>query len=228
MKAILLCAGKGTRLRPFTEATPKCLMPIKNKPLLGYWLDDLDIAGVDSFLINTHHLRDQVEKYIFSHRLKTKITTVYENKLLGTAGTLIKNIKFYDNEDGLLIHADNLCEEKISNLINAHKQRPKNCLITLISFRTHKPSTCGILEVDKNNIVRTIHEKVENPPGNLANGAVYILSKEVYPIIEKKYKHAVDFTLEILKNFEGQIYSYETTNRFVDIGSVENYMSVSN
>ena len=117
MKAILLCAGKGTRLRPFTEATPKCLMPIKNKPLLGYWLDDLDIAGVDSFLINTHHLRDQVEKYIFSHRLKTKITTVYENKLLGTAGTLIKNIKFYDNEDGLLIHADNLCEEKISNLM---------------------------------------------------------------------------------------------------------------
>ena len=57
MKAILLCAGKGTRLRPLTDNTPKCLMPINNKPLLDYWLHDLDLAGIDSYLINTHHLR---------------------------------------------------------------------------------------------------------------------------------------------------------------------------
>ena len=226
MKAILLCAGKGTRLRPLTDNTPKCLMPINNKPLLDYWLHDLDLAGIDSYLINTHHLRKKLEKYLFSHRLKGKIKTVYENQLLGTAGTLIKNIKFFDNEDGLLIHADNLCEEKISNLINAHKERQKNCLITLISFRTNTPSTCGILEVDENNIVTAIHEKVKNPHGNLANGAVYILSKEIYPIIEKKYKDAFDFTLEILKNFEGQIFSYETNQKFIDIGTIDNYKSV--
>ena len=55
---------------------------------------------------------------------------------------------------------------------------------------------------------------------------MYILSKEIYPIIEKKYKDAFDFTLEILKNFEGQIFSYETNQKFIDIGTIDNYKSV--
>ena len=64
MKAILLCAGKGLRLRPYTNNIPKCLMPIKGKPLLEIWLEKLFSAGITNILINAHYLSDQVDNFI--------------------------------------------------------------------------------------------------------------------------------------------------------------------
>ena len=67
MKAILLCAGKGTRLRPLTDNTPKCLMPINNKPLLDYWLHDLDLAGIDSLPNQYSSFKEKTRKiFIFT------------------------------------------------------------------------------------------------------------------------------------------------------------------
>ena len=94
-KAILLAAGLGTRLRPITENTPKCLVEIAEKPLLRYWIDYLDSINCESVLINTHYLSDQVEKYVNQiSNIKMEIKLVYEKELLGTAGTLIKNFDF--------------------------------------------------------------------------------------------------------------------------------------
>ena len=64
MKAILLAAGLGTRLRPITDNVPKCLVPINGKPLLGYWLDSLAKAGVGPILINLHHHSDKVIDFV--------------------------------------------------------------------------------------------------------------------------------------------------------------------
>ena len=61
MRAILLAAGLGTRLRPITDKIPKCLVPINGKPLIDYWLEQLTKAGIEKFLINTHYLHEKVE-----------------------------------------------------------------------------------------------------------------------------------------------------------------------
>lgn len=100
MKAILLAAGFGTRLRPLTNAIPKCLVPIKGKPLLQIWIERLTGSGIGPFLINTHYLAEQVNALIGSSPFKDKVTLVHENKLLGTAGTLIDNLDFFPGETG--------------------------------------------------------------------------------------------------------------------------------
>ena len=64
MKTILLAAGLGTRLRPLTENIPKCLVPIKGKPLLQIWIENLHAAGISNFLINTHYLYDKVNLFL--------------------------------------------------------------------------------------------------------------------------------------------------------------------
>jgi mannose-1-phosphate guanylyltransferase len=107
MRAILLAAGLGTRLRPLTGQIPMCLVPIKGKPLLERWLESLTKAGVGPFLINTHYLAAQVEEFIESSSYKDQVTLVHEHMLRGTAGTLIANLDFFQGEDGFLIHADN-------------------------------------------------------------------------------------------------------------------------
>ena len=94
MKALLLAAGYGNRLRPLTNQVPKCLVPIKGKPLLGIWLESLTKAGIGPFLINTHYLAEQVYTFITSTHYKDIVNLVHESELQGTAGTLIANLDF--------------------------------------------------------------------------------------------------------------------------------------
>ncbi|NEO82892.1 MAG: nucleotidyltransferase family protein [Spirulina sp. SIO3F2] len=223
MRAILLAAGYGTRLRPLTDSIPKCLVPINGKPLLEIWLDRLSSAGFDSFLINTHYLSEQVEDFVNHCPYKEQIETVFESILLGTGGTLIRNLGFFQNHDGLLVHADNYCLANINNFVNAHFERPASCLMTMMSFRTETPSSCGILELDENSVVMEFHEKVKSPPGNLANGAIYMLSPELLSLIGNEMSLAKDFSTDIVPRLMGRIFSYETSDLFLDIGTPESY-----
>lgn len=222
MKVILLAAGFGTRLRPITNVIPKCLVPIKGKPLLQIWLENLTNAGLNSFLINTHYLHSEVEKFVFNSEFNSFCSLVYEEELLGTAGTIINNLDFADNEDLLVIHADNYCLQDMKTFIYAHNSRPNGCLMTMMTFRTDNPSSCGIVEIDEHNIVNRFFEKVDNPPSNLANGAVYILTKEFLTEIKGR-SDVIDFSTQVIPNYLGKIYSFETNKIFLDIGTLDSY-----
>ena len=128
MNAIILAAGYGKRLKPLTNKIPKCLVKIRGRVLLNIWLEKLSIIGVDKVLINTHYLADQVEDFIKTSKFQKKVEIVYEKELLGTAGTLNANINFFENKDGILLHADNYCVDDLTSLLQAHKYRPKECL----------------------------------------------------------------------------------------------------
>ena len=223
MRAILLAAGLGTRLRPLTYTTPKCLVPIKGQPLLDIWLKRLTHAGIGPFLINTHHLAGQVEKFIEASDYGDRVRLVNEDELKGTAGTLIANLDFFLGADGMLIHADNYCLADLAAFEMAHLNRPQGCVMTMMTFRTNSPSSCGIVELDHRGVVTGFHEKVAKPPGNLANGAVYILSADLILQLNTELRMVKDISTEVLPRFIGQIYTYETSAVFLDVGMPETY-----
>ena len=223
MRAILLAAGFGTRLRPMTDSTPKCLVPINGKPLLQIWLERLTADGIGPFLVNTHYLSEQVEQFIKESEFRDQVEIVYEPKLLGTGGTLIKNIEFFQGKDGLLIHADNYCLADFNAFIVAHENRPNICKMTMMTFLTDDPSSCGIVEIDEEGIVIGFREKVEQPPSNFANGAIYILSHDLIELVASKFNKILDISIELLPNLIHEIYTYETKNIFMDIGTIRNY-----
>jgi len=224
MRAILLAAGFGTRLRPLTDKIPKCLVPIKDQPLLDIWLKNLTRAGIGPFVVNTHYLAEKVSTFIQSSPYADQVTLVHEPRLLGTAGTLIANLDFLGGEDGLLIHADNYCRQDFRPFLTAHRKRPVECEMTMMTFRTDNPSACGVVELNARGVVVGFHEKVESPPGNLANGAVYILSTDFLKTLATEFRDATDFSTEILPRFVGKIFSYETSEAFLDIGTPESYL----
>jgi mannose-1-phosphate guanylyltransferase len=227
MKVILLAAGLGTRLRPLTDSTPKCLMPIKGVPLLEIWLQRLEDAGLGPYLINTHYLHEQVESYVRKSKYKKKISLSYEPNLLGTAATLIANLSFYKNEDGILIHADNYCLEDFRSFVSAHRDRPSGCIMTMMTFRTTTPESCGITEIDRQGVLTEFHEKVINPPGNLANGAIYALSPELMELLKTEYSTARDNSTEIIPRLVAKIYTFETVKPLIDIGTIKAYQEVN-
>lgn len=223
MRAILLAAGLGTRLRPLTNTVPKCLVPIRGEPLLGIWLRRLTHAGIGPFLVNTHYLPDRVREFVAASPFQDQVTLAHEETLLGTAGTLLANLDFFQGQDGLLIHADNFCLADFTAFAAAHASRPQGCALTVMTFQTTTPSTCGIVELDEHGLITGFHEKAANPPGNLANGAVYILSPAFQEAIRRDFFQAADFSTEVLPHFLGRAAAHETKAPFVDVGTPEAY-----
>ena len=146
IRALLLAAGLGTRLRPLTFDIPKCLVKVSDKTMLEEWIDKLVSLGTEKIIINTHYKAEKVESFLKTQKNKTKIYQFNEVNLLGTAGTLIANKEIFKNSTGLLIHVDNYTEIKLKDLLKAHLNRPKNCLLTMLTFKTNDPQNCGIVK----------------------------------------------------------------------------------
>ncbi len=222
LRALLLAAGLGTRLRPLTLTTPKCLIEIGGTPLLGHWLQQLETIGCDATLVNTHYLKDQVDAFLNSWlKNAMSLEAVHETKLLGTAGTLLANKDFFKDSTGLLIHADNATNADLTAFLSAHRNKPSHCLLTMLTFNSKKPSQCGIVEKDSEGIVQAFHEKVKEPPGNCANGALYLFDSPFLEWLQKLGPEINDFSTEILPRLIGRINTWHTNSPFIDIGTIE-------
>jgi len=220
LRALLLAAGLGTRLRPLTEKVPKCLVPIRGKPLLGYWLDILGRADVERVLVNTHHLPQPVRDFVARSPWATRVELVHEPALLGTGGTIVANRGFFGRAPFIVAHADNLSRFDARAFIARHMARPRGVAITMMTFRTDAPQSCGIVQVDAEGKVVAFHEKVANPPGDQANGAVYIFEPEVLDFLASLGKPVIDLSTEVIPRFLGRIATYPNTLYHRDIGSL--------
>jgi len=222
LRALLLAAGLGTRLRPITLHTPKCLVPVAGEPLLGRWLRQLEAAGCEAVLINTHYLSDQVVAFVQERPSSAMgVQTIHEPELLGTAGTLLANRAFFEGATGLLIHSDNAMAGDLQGLLVAHAARPMHCLLTMLTFCTDQPRSCGIVATDGQGVVTAFHEKVADPPGNCANGALYAFDAPFLERLAGMTPQPSDFSTEVIPNLMGRIQSWHTGQPYLDIGTPE-------
>src|SRR6185437_11980477 len=221
MRALLLAAGMGLRLLPITATTAKCMVEINGRPLLDYWLELLFHGGVERVLVNTHWLEHQVIGFVRASRWAARVDLVHEEELLGTGGTVLANRGWFAGQPFVVAHADNLTDFDVRGFIEAHRGRPHGHAVTMLGFRTDAPRSCGILEVDDRGTVTAFHEKVDDPPGNLANGAVYLFEPEVVEAIASFGRPVVDLSTEIIPRFIGRIICVETHGYHRDIGTPE-------
>jgi len=221
VRALLLAAGKGTRLGTLTKDWPKCLMPIGKRPLLEYWLETLHSLGINKVLVNLHHHSEKVQEFLDRPRFKHWITYIYEPILLGTAGTLLANHTFFKDCTTLLIHADNWCQCDFFDFLNSHlSKNQKKLPITMMTFDSPNPKSCGIVETNEQGVVVSFHEKVNQPLGSLANGAVYLLEPTILRWLSANPKIS-DFSKEVLPHFMEKIATWENKGIHRDIGSLK-------
>jgi mannose-1-phosphate guanylyltransferase len=224
MRALLLAAGLGTRLKPLTNYLPKCLIPIHGRPLLDYWLESLITHGVNEILINTHYFSSLVVDYVQRSSWAHNVSMVHEDELLGTGGTILANRDFFKDEPFLVAHADNLTIFHPLLFFKRHSERPREADMTMMVFETADPKSCGIVDLDEQGVVTSFHEKVELPPGNLANAAVYILEPAVLDFMASLGKAEIDFSTEVIPHFMGRIQTHRNAAYHRDIGTVASWM----
>ena len=149
------------------------------------------------------------------------VQTVHEPELLGTAGTLLANQEVFMGGTGLLIHADNAMAGGLGDFLAAHLKRQDCCLLTMLTFNTNTPSSCGIVEIDNQQVVQAFHEKVVEPPGNRANGALYAFEQNFLDHLNLMNPIPSDFSTEVIPKLHGRIQTWHTNHPYLDIGTPE-------
>jgi mannose-1-phosphate guanylyltransferase len=176
--------------------------------------------AIERILVNTHYLAEQVVAFVKESEGADRVDLVFEPTLLGTGGTLLKNKEWIGHKPVLVAHADNLTLFNISDFMVTHQQRPTDCSITMMTFDTDEPQTCGIVEEIDQVVVR-FHEKVSNPPGSRANAAVYIFEPDVIDFIESIGTERVDISTQVLPHYLGRIATYHNSVYHRDIGTLK-------
>lgn len=223
MDAILLAAGFGKRLRPLTNRVPKCMVSIGGITLVDIWIYFLIKNNFKNIIINTHWLHKKVERHLKNHKFKNYIKISYEKKILGTARTIKKNLKFLKSKNNILIaHADNLAIFNFKNFLKSHQRKDKKLFASILAFRTDTPETCGIMRINNKKILKEFHEKKKENFGNLANGAIYLMDKKAIDLIKKNTnKNNNDLSKNIIPQFIDRANIYETTGYIRDIGNLK-------
>jgi mannose-1-phosphate guanylyltransferase len=225
VKAFLLAAGEGRRLRPLTENVPKCLIPIRGTPLMALWLALLERHGVTEVLINLHYAHDRVVDFLRAHQTSVAVRTTHERQLLGSAGTVLANRRFVEGEDRFLIlYADNQTNVDLRRMIQFHDQRTDP--ITIGVAPTDRPWEKGTVVVDDDGHVLAFEEKAAQPRSNLANTGIYVTNQEIFDYMPAPTDGSVlDFGHHVLPRMVPRLGAYRINEYLIDIGTLDNYQS---
>ena len=185
MKGVLLSGGTGSRLRPITHTGPKQLVPIANKPVLEYAIEDFKEAGITEIgLILGHKGRDEIQGLLGDgSNYGVEITYIVQGNPLGLAHAAGCARDFVGDDDFVMYLGDNILKQGITDLVTSFESGDYDAGIAL--QEVENPSQFGIADVDDEGNVTQLIEKPDDPPTNLALIGMYVFSPAVFDAIDR-------------------------------------------
>jgi len=231
LKGIILHGGHGTRLRPLTDTGPKQLLPISNKPMSQYALEDLRETGITDIgiIIGDVYPQKVKEYYGDGSRFGVNITYIYQDHPKGISHAIRLCKDFIGNEKFVVYLGDNILRKNLIDYTKKFQSSTSDAMILLCEV--DNPSRFGIVDLDKNNSakIKKIVEKPKNPTSNLAVIGIYFLTPKIFDIIDKlkpSWRGELEITeaLQLLME-EGNTIEYDTvTGWWKDIGMPEDIL----
>ncbi len=211
MKAVILAAGEGKRLRPFTETLPKVMLLVANKPILEYVVDSVKKSGISEIIIVVGYKKEVIMEY-FKNYKGVKITYVEQDKQLGTAHALLQSKKQI-KESFIVLSGDNIIDQKsISNLIK------DNSKYSILIKENPQPSKYGVVIIEKNKL-KEIVEKPKEEIGKFISTGIYKLPKTIFEQIEGLASDGVYDLSSVIQSIvdQGEIIDTIIANEWMDI-----------
>lgn len=219
MKALLLAAGKGSRLGSLSKDMPKCLHEIGGTPLIDRLVGQLISVGVTEFLINTHHLADRVEAHVRAAPWGERVTISHEEALLGTLATLRTNQSFFGPEPGWVLHADNYISDSLRPVSEAFEKRPKGIWGCMLTFKVASPHFYGVIEQDDSGVVNAFIEKSAEAASCTASAATFLFDERAIRFASALPSSATDISQDLIPRLLGKIIGVPATGAVIDIGT---------
>ncbi|MCS7227976.1 MAG: NDP-sugar synthase [Endomicrobia bacterium] len=224
MKAFIMAAGLGTRLRPLTYSVPKPLVPIVNTPVIGHLMENLKMNGIKEVVVNLHYRPNLITSFLSDgSRWNLKIIYSYEEKLLGTAGGVKLKQHLFD-ETFIVTSGDGLSDINFNALVKYHLS--KKAIATLALKPVDIKLDYGVVSVDANNRITNFYEKpsLDKVFSNLVNTGIYVFEPEIFKYIPKNKFY--DFGKQLLPKLVKKslpVYGYIMKNYWCDVGNLAEY-----
>ena len=239
MKAIILAAGYATRLYPLTIDKPKALLPIANKPILDYIVDEIETLPEinDLIIVSNHKFYPNFEKWSKEKETRLNIIVLNDNTTddtnkLGAIGDIEYAIEKLNIDDDILVMAgDNIFTFKLKDYYNAYKEKNSDFVLVKEMDRIEDLRRMANVEITDDGKVVGMVEKPQNPKTNLAAFASYIYKKDTVPMIKKYLSEGNNpdapgfFPSWLYKHKD--VYAYTFTGECYDIGTPESYKEVN-
>lgn len=231
MKGLVLSGGKGTRLRPITYTFAKQLVPVANKPILFYVLENISSIGIKDVGIIVGETAEEIKKYVDDgSRWNLNITYIHQDEPLGLAHAVKVSRDFLGNDNFLMYLGDNILLDDLNPLVEKYETNKPNAAILLTEVAN--PSEFGVASLNEKGEVVRLVEKPKNPESNLALVGVYIFDKNVFSIIDK-LKPSWRGELEITDAIQGliedgfRVEAHRVTGWWKDTGKVEDLLEAN-
>lgn len=217
MKAVILAAGKGTRLLPLTRTIPKVLILINGKPFLWYLLENLRKAGISEFGIVVNHRKEKMKEFLEYYKIKA--TLIDQPEPLGTGDAVKQAKNFCGKENFIVVSGDNLYAVED---LKAVQQKDKFCYMA--GKEVEDWQKYGVLIVERDTLVKIV-EKPKEFVGNLVNTGLYKCTVDIWPALNKikpSSREEYEFTdaLSVLAK-EGKVKVLKLQDYWLDLGKKE-------
>jgi mannose-1-phosphate guanylyltransferase len=228
VNAVILAAGKGTRLKEITKTVPKPLLQIHGEPILAHQLKLCAAAKIKNVFINTHYLAEQIRHFAGDgSRLGLKIACSYEPELLGTAGALNNFRMQLAGNTILVLYGDNYVEVDLIALLRFHEE--KQAFATAAVHRREDVSQSGMIELDGESQVKRFVEKPAacEQTSNLVSAGIYVFDPGVLDYIPEG---SSDFGYDIVPKLMAEkkrVFGYELKSELIAIDTPELYAAVT-
>ena len=223
MKAIILSAGEGSRMRPLTLTKPKTMLPVAGKPIIQYNIESLRNNGITDILLIVRYKEEMVRNYFGDGRdFGVNITYKTQKDFLGTANAISYGEDFID-ESIIVLNGDIILDDEvIGEIIEKYNEEKPDTLMVLTEVED--PSAFGVVEIEKGYIKNIVEKpKKEEAPSNLVNAGIYIFNKDIFDKINRteisergEYEITDSVSLQIEEGKE--VKGYKTSKDWIDVG----------
>ena len=225
---MILVGGQGTRLRPITYDIPKALVPLRNRPFIGYMLDFLRSGGLEGAVLSLGYLPDPIQEYLSGCDLEGfSVDYAVEDWALGTAGGIKNAEEYLDGGPIVVVNGDVLCGMDLRKAIDRHQSSDALATITLTSVED--PTAYGLVEVDHDMVVHRFTEKpaYDEVTTNLVNAGVYVLEPEVLNMIPAGREVSIEREIFPEIQARGKLRAHVSSSYWKDIGTPRSYLAAS-
>ncbi|BAC91025.1 sugar phosphate nucleotidyltransferase [Gloeobacter violaceus] len=226
MKAFVLAAGKGTRLRPFTDDIPKPLVPVLNRPVMARVLDLCRTHGFDEVVANLHYKGEKISRHFEDgSQYGVRLDYSWEKELMGTAGGVRRQAEFLGDGTFLVISGDVVTDLDITRLVHFHKAH--GAIATMAVKEVGDPSRFGIVVTDAAGQIQSFQEKpaAGTERSNLANTGIYVFEPEVFDWIPEGqfYDFGKDLFPALVEK-GAPVFAMGTGDYWSDVGTLGQYL----
>ena len=179
MKAVVLAAGKGTRLRPLTDDKPKGMVEVDGKPILTHCLEQLVELGADEFIIVVGYLKEKIIQHYDDEFEGVPITYAHQREQEGLAHALL-SVEEYIDDDFMLMLGDNIFQANLADVVRRQQEDRADAAFLVEEVPWEEASRYGVCETNKYGEIIDVVEKPEDPPSNLVMTGFYTFSPAIF------------------------------------------------